>query len=173
MNILQEAITFMQKFIILLTKEEFKYIENPDFECFILSETLSADFKKNFALKAKDKIVLAQNLKDMTDFNLDGVVLDFSMVQNISFEWKKIKPQVSGKITGLITRNRRHEAMLTSECEPDFIIFKAWCDGIDKIKELTSWYQEMFLIQSALWPQENLNTQDFETEFVILFDEMM
>ena len=68
MNILQEAITFMQKFIILLTKEELKYIENPDFECFILSENLSADFKKNFALKAKEKIVLAQNLKDMTDF---------------------------------------------------------------------------------------------------------
>ncbi len=158
----------MQKFIILITTEDYTLINNPDLECFILSQDLSFDFKKEFALQAKEKIVLAQNLKDLKDFNLDGVVLDLSGVQNISLEWKTIKSELKNKITGLITRNRRHEAMLTSECEPDFIIFKAWAEGLEKTKELTSWYQEMFLIQSALWPQEDLDAKDFETDFLII-----
>lgn len=163
----------MQRFIILITKEELALIDHPDFECFILSQTLSADFKKDFANKAKDKITLAQNIKDCQEFNLDGVLLDFSSSKDIASNWKSLKPALKGKFIGIITRNRRHESMLVSECEPDFIIFKAWLDGAEKIKELTSWYHEMFLIQSALFVQENINYQEFETDFVIIPDTML
>lgn len=163
----------MQKFIVYITTEDMSYLENKNFECFILSSKLSSDFKKSFKLKAREKIVLGENINDCLDFNLDGVILDFSSSKNISSDWKAIKSSLQNKITGIITRNRRHEAMLVSECEPDFIIFKAWKDGSENTKILTSWYQEMFLIQSALFVQESLDYQDFETDFVIISDTML
>ena len=61
--------------------------------------------------------------------------------------------------------------MLASECEPDFVAFRAWHDGKQKIRDLTDWYNEFFLIQSALVPQDdNLDFSGFKTDFVILDD---
>ena len=159
----------MQKFIILINNENLEILENKDFECFILREELSSHFKKTFAEAAKQqsKITLALSVSDCLAYNLDGVLLDLSKSEHIRRDYKTLTKDLKGKIIGLITRNRRHESMLISECEPDFIVFKAWQDGLNKTKELTSWYNEMFLIQSALWPMEELNFKDFKTDFII------
>ena len=97
-------------------------------------------------------------------------MLDLSKSEHIARDYQDLTKNLKRKIVGVVTRNRRHEAMLVSECEPDFVIFKAWQDGIEKIRELTSWYNEMFLIQSALLPQEDVDYASFETDFVILDD---
>ena len=60
--------------------------------------------------------------------------------------------------------------MLVGECEPDFVVFRAWADGQEKVKELTSWFYQMFLLQSALLPVEDVDFASFETDFVILDD---
>ena len=73
-----------------------------------------------------------------------------------------------GKYIGLITRNRKHESMLVSEVEPDFVVFRVWKDGFDKVKELTDWYQDFFLIQSAAWVMEDgVPVEDLCTDFII------
>ncbi|MBR6409617.1 MAG: hypothetical protein IKS23_05225 [Alphaproteobacteria bacterium] len=160
----------MQKIILKISHEDLSPIDDKKFECFILDEGLSSHFKNEFALKAKakEKLVLALSLSDCLAYKLDGIILDLSKSQHIAADYKKLTKDLKNKFIGAICRNRRHEAMLVSECEPDFIIFKAWKDGSDKIKELTSWYNEMFLIQSALYPQENIDYPSFETDFVIL-----
>ncbi len=160
----------MQKIILKISHEDLSLIDDQKLECFILDENLSSHFKNEFTLKAKakNKLVLGLSLSDVLAYNLDGIVLDLSKSKNIKTDFKTQTKDLKNKFTGIICRNRRHEAMIASECEPDFIIFKAWQDGSDKIKELTSWYNEMFLIQSALYPQENIDYQSFQTDFVIL-----
>lgn len=98
------------------------------------------------------------------------LLLDLNKSEHVACDYLEQTKDLKGKIVGVVTRNRRHEAMLVSECEPGFVIFRAWQDGIEKIKELTSWYNEMFLIQSALLPMEDIDYASFETDFVILDD---
>ena len=162
----------MQKFIVIITKENLNLLENPKLECFILSENLSSHFKNTFASKAKNlgKLVLGLSTSDCLAYHLDGIIIDLSHSEHIAADYKAATKDIKGKFIGAITRNRRHESMLVSECEPDFIIFKAWQDGVNKTKELTDWYDEMFLIQSALLLMEDIDFRNFKTDFVILED---
>lgn len=162
----------MQKIILKITFEHFETIEDNRFQCFILNDELSSHFKQKFSSQArqKGKIVLGLSLSDCLAYGLDGLIIDLSKSEKIAQDYRRQTKDLKNKFIGVICRNRRHEAMLVSECEPDFLVFKAWNDGIEKIKELTSWYSEMFLIQSALFPQENIDYKSFETDFVILDD---
>lgn len=165
----------MQKFIISVTKENFNLIEDKRFECFILSESLGAEFKSAFAQKAKEqnKLVLSFSKEDCLKYNLDGLIVDLSKSEHILSDYEKATGDLKDKFIGVICRNRRHEAMLCSECEPDFIVFRAWEKGADKVKELISWYADLFLIQSAVLPMEIVDFTAFETDFVILDDVLL
>jgi len=162
----------MQKFIVQIEEENFVSPEDKNLECFLLSSDLSAPFKADFALKAQKngKIVLGFSADDCLSYGLDGVLIDLSSAQNIKKDYQAATKNLKNKIVGAICRNRRHEAMLVSECEPDFVAFRAWADGAEKVKDLTAWYEEMFLIQSALLPVDEVDYCAFKTDFVILSD---
>ena len=149
------------------------YLSNLDKECYILSSNLDDSYCTSIINKAlnEKKIILfygddavnkAQKLK------ASGVV--------VRLKDDKLKPQMEslkkelGKnsIIGLFSRNRRHEAMLTSELEPDFIIFKVWKEGLDKTLELLSWYNDFFLIQSCAWLEDDdIDLSLINTDFII------
>ena len=58
--------------------------------------------------------------------------------------------------------------MIVSEAEPDFVVFKVWKDGFESVRELTDWYNDFFLIQSAAWIMEDgVPTEELRTDFVI------
>ena len=163
----------MQKFIINITQQNFDCLEDTVLECFILSKNLPAFFVSAFADKAKaaGKLVLTDDAEFCCLNRLDGVVADFSKSENIAADFETLKQNLAGKFIGLICRNRRHEAMLVSECEPDFVIFKAFRDGAENIKALTAWYNEMFLLQSALLLcEDGVDFENFATDFVIMDD---
>jgi len=162
----------MQKIILKITTENFTFLDNQNLQCFIFSEDLNSHFKQEFRNMAKqrNKLVLGLSLSDCLAYGLDGMIVDLSKSEHITKDYRQLTKDLKGKIVGAICRNRRHEAMIVSECEPDFVVFRAWKDGQEKIKELSSWYNEMFLIQAALLPMENVDYQSFETDFVILDD---
>lgn len=163
----------MQKFIIRITRPDMSLLQDDRLECFILTAGLPEDFAAEFAAAAArtGRLVLGDTPGVCLRFKLDGFIVDLSGSENISADFRKAGTGLKNKFSGIICRNRRHEAMIASECEPDFIIFKAWRDGAEKIRELAAWYNEMFLIQSALYPQEDgVNFRDFATDFVILND---
>lgn len=163
----------MQKFIINITQEDFSPLDDNALECFILPDSLSKVFISRFAERAKDlgKLTLATSPEICRLYHLDGVVADFSKSENIAADFEMLRQGLEGKFFGLICRNRRHEAMLVSECEPDFVIFRAFRDGAENIMELTSWYNEMFLLQSALLPcEDGVDFSAYKTDFVILDD---
>lgn len=163
----------MQKFIIKITSEDMSLLKTDALECFILSDNLSDGFAEQFAAAARKqgRLVLAESSAACVRHQLDGVILDLSKSENIRKDFEQETATLKNKFSGVICRNRRHEAMLASECEPDFLVFRAWADGQEKVRELTAWYSEMFLIQSALLPmEENLDFETFQTDFVILDD---
>ncbi len=164
----------MNKFIVKVNQENFDSLSFPNIECFALDSSLSKSFIKSFKEKAKDHIVLAYGEEASLlckELELDGIIADLSKEEKISAKIKEIQKQIGDKILGAVSRSRRHEAMIVSESEPDFVIFKAYKDGAEKVQELTSWYNEFFLIQSAISLEEdNINFSDFIADIVIISD---
>lgn len=148
----------MQKIIVKIDREDISLATNKEIECFIVSSDLTSGFINDFKEKAQHAIVLidGENAADLcVKYNLDGIVADLSKSTSIKSDMKSLREKIGNKILGVISRSRRHEAMIVSENEPDFIVFKMWSDGIENIIELLSWYNEFFLLQSAIMPQDN------------------
>lgn len=166
----------MQKLIIRITQENTKLIADSNLQCFILPDSLPQSFIADFCAKAKtaEKLVLLSGEK-AADLYLqklgDGLIIDTSKDENPAKHIKEIKAKCKKSLLGVICRNRRHEAMLVSECEPDFIIFRFWKDGFAANSELLKWYSEFFLIQSAVQPEDEVDTSNLSADFLILSDD--
>lgn len=163
----------MQKIIYRIDTPVADLFDKSDAECYVLNANLEESYCRQVIDKAAgvDKIILfyGENAVDVClKYGADGVVVDFGA--------EKLKAQVEnlrrtlgkGKFIGLFTRNRKHESMLVSEVEPDFVVFKVWKDGFENVKNLTDWYQEFFLIQSAAWLMEDgVDQEILKTDFII------
>lgn len=167
----------MQKFIVEITEENEELIQDSALECYLITSSLDRGFAAGFARRAAaaGKLVLSggENAPELCrDLDLDGFVLDVSGSEKIRADFDKaVKTAGKDKVSGLIIRNRRHEAMLAGECEPDFIIFQVWRDGLEKARELVQWYSELFLIQSAVFCREDgVDFRSLAADIVILND---
>lgn len=145
----------MQKFILNLTNEDAALIDEAGLECFIADSSLGegaiAALTETVRRRGKILLTSGENACELCQkLNLDGVMIDVSTGEHCAKTVNYARRQIGDKVLGVISRNRRHEAMLVSECEPDFVAFKAWRQGIEKTMDLVSWYNEMFLIQSAV-----------------------
>jgi len=165
----------MQNLIIRITQENTKLITEDKIGCFILADNLSADFMTWFTEEAHkhNKLVLTSGdnaVETYQNCKADGLVIDSSKDEKPQKLVKQIQAQAKKAILGVITRNRRHEAMLVSECEPDFVIFRLWKDGLAENRELIEWYSELFLIQCAAQPEEPCDYTDLPVDFIISDD---
>ena len=163
----------MQKFILNLTNEDMALINEAGLECFMadsaLGEKTLAAMAEETKRSGKIFLVSGEGACDLCQkLNLDGVMIDVSSGEHCAKAVNYARRQIGDKVLGVISRNRRHEAMLVSECEPDFVAFKAWKEGVEKTKELVSWYNEMFLIQSAVVLAESVDDiKAFDCDIVI------
>ena len=162
----------MQEIIKIDTPNE-TYLTNLDFECYILNSSLDDDYCTSFINNAnkKNKIVLfyGENAPQKAQqFGASGVVVDLGD-DKLKTKFEALQKSLTkNSIIGLFSRSRRHEAMLISELEPDFIIFKVWQDGIEKTQELLNWYNDFFIIQSCAWLEDkNIDTSQINTYFII------
>ena len=165
----------MQNLIIRITQENTKIIDDDKIGCFILPDTTSDAFAVKFveAAAQKGKLVLTcgnNALSAYQKWHTDGLIIDSSKEEKPQKLVKQIQAQTKKAILGVITRNRRHEAMLVSECEPDFVIFRFWKDGFSENLELLEWYNELFLIQNAVLPAEEIDLSNIRSDFIILDD---
>lgn len=167
----------MQKIILKVTKESLSPLENGDVECFILSSSLSESFIQSFFEKANEveKMVLLEGdgaVDSCVKLGLDGVLVDLSKSEDIKKDISAIKGKIGNSVLGVITRMRKHEAMIVSENEPDFVVFKVWEDGIENVKELVNWYYEFFILQSAIYLQEKVDIEGFSVDLLIVNEDM-
>ena len=165
----------MQNFIVRITQENINLLSRPEISCFVLPDTCSPEFGKRFITEAAraDKPVLIEGENALTvckNFSADGIILDTSKLENPAIPIKDVQKQAPHAVLGVICRNRRHEAMLVSECEPDLIIFKFWKDGLEHNKELLDWYAELFLIKNAAQIEDDIDFSALKADFVILDD---
>ena len=164
----------MPKFILYITEPDDSLLKNTDAECFLLDSSLPEDFCRRFVQKAQaqDKLFLAYGDKAeemCSKYELDGLLVDLSKNENPSAAAKKLREKHKNRILGFVSRNRRHEAMILSEAEPDFLTFRIWQQGADSLKELVNWYNELFLIQSAVFVEEqNVDCTNLETDNLII-----
>ena len=164
----------MQKIIIKITQENTNLIFDNRIECFILESSLPLSFIERFIIEAHkvNKLVLISidetNITMYKALNPDGFIIDTTKDSNPKKKIKNIQTVAPHSIIGVISRNRRHEAMLISECEPDFIIFKFWQDGFEENNKLLEWYNDLFLIQNAAQIEEDLKQQTINSDFLIL-----
>ena len=165
----------MQNFIINITQENFELVKNEKIGCFIISQDLNDDFIISFIDMAKKSgkiCLISGNYAEINPekYSSDGAILDLSKEEHPKKIIKTFKIKYPKALIGVVSRNRRHEAMLISECEPEFVIFKVWKDGFEKSAELVNWYNELFLIQYAIWPVDGADTSVLKTDFVIVDD---
>lgn len=163
----------MQKIIYRIDTPVADLFDKSDAECYILNDSLDESYCRQVIDKAavSDKIILfyGENAVDVCKkYGADGVVVDLG-AEKLKEQTENLRKTLGkGKFIGLITRNRKHESMLVSEVEPDFVIFKVWKDGFENVKNLTDWYQEFFLIQSAAWLMEDgIDDKMLKTDFII------
>lgn len=164
----------MQKIITKIDKVDNKLFDNLSGECFVIDASLDDEFCRKFVEKCaiEDRVVLfyGQNAINVSKKNdADGVVLDLGAegLKDKIIEIRKILGK--DKYVGLFTRNRKHESMLVSEVEPDFVVFKVWKDGFEGVKNLTDWYQDFFLIQSVAWlVDEDIDIKSLKTDFIVM-----
>ena len=142
-------------------------------ECYVLDTSLNDDYCTQFINKAitQDKIILfyGENATHKAKYyKVNGILIDLGSTPCKEDMISLKKELGKNSIIGLISRNRRHEAMLNSELEPDFITFKVWSDGIENTKELLDWYNDFFIIQSALLlMDDNIDTSSLKADFII------
>ncbi len=165
----------MQNLIIRITQKNNNLINDSNIGCFIVNDDLPSEFIAECKAKASEnnKLLLAigTNAEDLYKQKLvDGVILDTSKESNPKKLIKDFQQNNKGAIVGVISRNRRHEAMLVSECEPDFIIFRVWQNGLEENTELLQWYSDFFLIQSAALIEEDVDFTKLPADFAILTD---
>ena len=165
----------MQKFIIILDSENLSLLADSAAECFVIPASADRGFiAAALAEAAKaEKIILLSGEGAAAlcrELNADGVMLDVSGAERYKSLIAETRAQMGKqKFLGVISRNRRHEAMIVSEMEPDFVAFSAWSEGQEKIRDLVSWYNQLFLIQSAiLVKDQNLDFSGFDCDIVIL-----
>ncbi len=149
-------------------------LSNPDIQCYLLNSDIENELLHRLVhqISSVGKISLLYGGKSLNLFSsttADGILVDLSKSNNIKKDILRIREQLKDGILGAICRNRRHEAMLVSENEPDFIVFKIWSDGADKTLELAKWYNEFFLLQMAIAPQDKeVNFEQYPADIVIL-----
>lgn len=168
----------MPKLIIKIEDEKAKLIQDDDVCCYIVSADLDQKYITQIVSCANEqnKLVLIEgnNATELClSLNLDGVIVNISGSEKVETELIDIRKKIGArKVLGVICRNRRHEIMLVGETEPEFVILNVWNDGKEKVKELISWYNELFLIQLALnFNDKELEVSEFDADFVILNDQ--
>ncbi len=163
----------MQKFIVRVESEEKRFSDKMEGECYALNAALDEEYCREFVEKAaaESRIVLFYGegaVKTAVHLGADGVILDLG-VEGLKEKIAAVRKELGKSgVVGLFTRNRRHESMIVSEAEPDFVVFKVWKDGFESVRELTDWYNDFFLIQSAAWIMEDgVPSEELRTDFVI------
>lgn len=169
----------MPKFIIKIEEKDTDFINNDDICCYIADE--KSNKKVLAAAKASDKLVLGANIDFTGNEELDGVMIRHPVDEKFAKFIKPLQKQLKNKFIGIYCNPSRHEAMIASEAEPDFVAFDVREENEAEALEVMSWYAELFLIQSAVTyfekiDEKMLNFADFvilnTSEYKILVDKI-
>ncbi len=161
----------MPKIILKINSASDPFYDSDNICCYLVDASLSPDMLEK--CRKTDKMVLICGV-DATSkckqHDLDGIVIEPDVKKPLKIQIKKELAEVGQrKVLGVVVPAHRHEAMLAGETEPDFIIFKFTPQEAVSAFEVIRWYNELFLIQSAIDLTLGLqNITDIDVDFVII-----
>ena len=158
----------MPRIILKINNESDEIALSDKISCYVVDSKLGA--AKIATTVKSGKMVLAQGkeaINCVQKYNLDGVLIEVDTSKPIKSQLKPLRNQLAKKTLGVIIPPRRHEAMLASEIEPEFVVFKI--DDLSVSASFLSWYNELFLLPFALQFDRNIPPlEHMNTDFVIV-----
>lgn len=139
----------MPRIILKINHESSPIVSSENVCCYMAASQLS-EAKFNQLLKS-GKMVLSfgENAYDVCQkYSLDGMVFELDVTKPVKSQLKPFREKLKHKTLGVIIPPRRHEAMLVSEVEPEFVVFKL--QDYASAKDLIMWYNDLFLLPLAL-----------------------
>lgn len=165
----------MPNFILnICSQDDDLMLNNAAIECCLVNSAIEISHLQNIVQKMQNvgRIVLLNGegaAELCVSVKADGIITDLSKSNNIKKDISETRQQIGNGVLGVISRNRRHEAMLVSENEPDFLVFKVWNEGSMQTLELAKWYANFFLLQMAIMPQDDeVDISEYNADMLIL-----
>ncbi len=143
----------MPQVILYIENLEDKIIVSDAISCYVVNSDLPQSKIKE--VQAQGKMVLSFGPKALDvclKYNLDGVIKEVDPSKPVKPQLRPLREKLRRKTLGIIIPLRRHEAMLASEIEPEFIAFKPF--KAEQDREIIDWYNDLFLIPSV-WVAED------------------
>lgn len=142
----------MPKLILKINAQTDEVYTHPDICCYLLNTALPETYIKNFDRRGALLLLGGDNAAGLCkSLNADGVVVDIDSSLPVKKQVASARAQLgSGKVFGAVIEPSRHQAMLVSETEPDFVAFRFGANEASRALPVVRWYNELFLIQSAL-----------------------
>lgn len=161
----------MPKIILKINSLNDKIYKDDSICCYLINSALPVDFIKKMQSQGIMTLLYGDNAAELCkSLNTDGMVMELDPKLPVKVQVNKIRDNIgTKKVLGTGIYPHRHEAMLVSETEPEFVIFKFPADQSAEALELLKWYNELFLIQSAIDLSDGLqDVKAFDTDFVII-----
>lgn len=161
----------MSRFILKINQISDPLPEDEAIVCYAADASLADDFLTG--LNNRDKMLLlfgpeaADRCKQL---QADGVLFEPDPKLPLKVQVKKVRANIGERaVLGLIIPPRRHEAMLAAETEPAFVAFKYPAEDASRAEATVKWYNELFLIQSALDLESDVKINPLpEADFIII-----
>ncbi len=160
----------MPQIILKINNKNDKIYEDDNICCYIVDTSISDDVINKIIKTNKLLLWQGVNAEDKLKNLGNGIVITTDTQKPIKPQLKPFRDKLKkNKILGAIIEPSRHEVMLASETEPEFIALRIREESLSQTKDLIAWYNDLFLIQIAADMSEYKgNTKDFEVDFIII-----
>ena len=161
----------MPEIILKINNTEDKIYQANNICCYLADANLPQLVVNNIIKTGKMFLLFgAKNAEQVKAMQAAGAVVNLDFSQPIKKQLRPLRENMGAKkILGAIIEPSRHEAMLASEVEPEFVAFRINTQNQAKAKEVIEWYNELFLIQSAVDLSDGLqDVSGLDVDFVII-----
>ncbi len=161
----------MPKIILKINQASDTVYDDENICCYLVDTAAGEEFVSKFDARGKLFLLCGSHAPEWCmAHKADGVVTEPDLKQPLKIQINKVRGLIgTKKVLGVIICPRRHEAMLASETEPEFVAFRFSEAESAKAREIIAWYNELFLIQSALDMETILpDAATYDTDFIII-----
>lgn len=163
----------MPKFIIEIASKGDELIKNPNIACYLLDSAIEKTSLQQMASKLRETgcplLIRGGRATELCcELGLDGVLIEVNNDAPYKKQVAAVREKIGARrILGVVCPLSRHAMMIVSEAEPEFMAFHL--TDSPQGRELVSWYNELFLIQSAVFAEEDSALLSaLDPDFVIL-----
>lgn len=163
----------MPKFIIEIVSNDSELIKNPNIASYLLDSAIEKPSLQKIVAELQGTgcplLIRGDNaIERCCELGLDGVLVEMNSDAPYKKQVAAVREKIgTQRILGVVCPLSRHAMMIVSEAEPEFMAFRLTDSPQDQ--ELIFWYNELFLIQSAVFAEkDSVLLPGLDPDFVII-----